>query len=615
MSAQSVLLLPSSHLDSLGTQLLDRAFAPDGLFAVFQPLARLDNLDIVAHEGLTRPAFALPGVTVLDVLRLAEEQGRLAEFELHAVRRICETFADSHCKGRLLINFSVHTLLKGGLRAEKVIAALSTSTLDLGRITIEITERDTADNPKELLKPLGYLRARGVRIALDDFGSGHSNFQMWNEIHPEVVKIDRYLINGLARSAERLAIVRSLCRVAETLGTDLVGEGVEDVADLRMLHELGIAYAQGFLLGKPLPLPVTLVAEEAREGLRDRTLSVPPRPRGPSGHRRICAGHLVSKEPAFTVENTNDDILALFATRPNLHAVAVVRDQRPIGLINRRLFTERLAQPFTRELFGRKSCMTFMQNDPLLCDEKQTLEGMADILRGEDQSYLADGIIVTREGRYLGLATGESLVRRVTEHRIEAARHANPLTFLPGNIPVTEHLTRLLRNKRHFVAAYVDLTDFKPFNDQYGYFRGDEMIRLLAGILTANTDPAQDFVGHIGGDDFLLLLQSSQWQSLCLRIIETFNERARVLFDDDDLARGGIEGDDRRGVRQFFPLTTVTIGAVCITPPFSRRPEVIAMLAARAKRHAKRGGLGLHAIGHADSGGESASNKIDRLGV
>jgi GGDEF domain-containing protein len=221
---------------------------------------------------------------------------------------------------------------------------------------------------------------------------------------------------------------------------------------------------------------------------------------------------------------------------------------------------------------------------------------MADILRGQDQRYLSDGFVITREGFYLGLGTGESLVRRVTELRIEAARYANPLTFLPGNIPVTEHVARLLRAELPFTVAYVDLNHFKPFNDQYGYFRGDEMIRLLAGILTAHVNPRSDFVGHIGGDDFLLVLQSDDWEARCKEMVALFNQGARSLFAPEDIARQGIVGEDRHGNTQFFPLTTVAIGAVRVLPPFPGRPETLATLAARAKRHAKRAQVGFYLL-------------------
>jgi EAL domain-containing protein (putative c-di-GMP-specific phosphodiesterase class I)/GGDEF domain-containing protein len=573
--------------------LLDQATGGSGLRAVFQPIVRLDSMAVVAHEGLSRPTN---GLGILDLLDLARSKGRLGEFELLAARTVCTAFAAQDVGGRLLVNLSAHTILHGGLKPDLLIAALSDAGVSLDRITIEITERDIVENPAELAHALGYLRARGTRIALDDFGNGHSNFEMWNELHPEVVKIDRYLVHGLAHSAEKLAIVRALCSVAETLGADLVGEGVEDAEDLRLLRELGISYAQGFLLGRPVANAVISASGEAREALRQQTVPVPPRPRGPVTQRPLQAAHLVILAPSVTLQHTNDDVAAVFAQHSEIHAVAVTDGERPLGLINRRLFTERLAQPFARELFGRKSCETFMNVSPLLCDEKQSVESMADVLRGEDQRYLTDGFIITHNGCYLGLGTGESLVRRVTELRVEAARYANPLTFLPGNIPVTEHIERLMRERRPFVAAYVDLNDFKPFNDHYGYLRGDEMIRLLAAILTARIDSERDFVGHIGGDDFMLLFQSEQWQSICRTIIAEFNERSRSLFDAGDLDLGGIHGEDRRGAKQFFPLTTVSIGAVNIQTSFPRRPEMIATLAARAKRRAKRERSGFHVL-------------------
>ncbi|GLQ51009.1 GGDEF domain-containing protein [Dyella flava] len=576
------------------TSLLDRA--QKGLHAMFQPLVRLDTMEIVAYEGLARPPEHLGGITTPELLNLARVEGRLGEFELAAARTVCGAFMAQHARGRLLVNLSAQAFMQKSIKADDLIAALSTGGMELSRITIELTERDIVDESARLAHELGYLRAHGVRFALDDFGNGHSNFEMWNEIHPEVVKIDRYLIHGLSKSAERLAIVRALCQVAETLGADLVGEGVEDADDLSMLRELGISYAQGFLLAHPSAKICDKISDVAIATLSQPTVAVPPRLHGPVTQRPMHLGHLVIEAPALTAQDSNNDVIALFARQPELHAVAVVEDEHPIGIINRRIFSERMAQPYTRELYGRKSCTAFMHEAPLLCDVRQSLESMADVLRGQDQRYLSDGFVITREGLYLGLGTGESLVRRVTELRIEAARYANPLTFLPGNIPVTEHLARLLRAELPFTVAYVDLNHFKPFNDQYGYFRGDEMIRLLADILTAEVNPRSDFVGHIGGDDFLLVFQSEDWEIRCKQMVALFNQRAQNLFADEDIARKGIVGEDRHGNMQFFPLTTVAIGAVRVVPPFPGRPETLATLAARAKRHAKRAQVGFYLL-------------------
>jgi len=576
--------------------LIEQALAGTSLTAVFQPVIRIDTGQVVAHEGLIRSALPQFDLTPPDLLDLARARGRLGVFELAAVRRIAERFVESGLSGRLLVNLSAQALVQEGVRAEDVIEALSVHGLDVSRVTIEITERDIVDNPARLAHALGFLRARGIRVALDDFGNGHSNFEMWNEVHPEIVKIDRYLINGLAHSAERLAIVRALCSVAETLGAELVGEGVEEEADLLMLRELGIPYAQGFLIARPSAESLSEPPPRVVAALSLGHVPVPPRPRGPVSGSRFTAGHMLIEAPCLSSVQLNEDIVDLFAAEPRLHAVAIVDDGRPLGIVNRRVFTERMAQPFARELFGRKPCTTFMHAEPLLCDEHMPLQNMADILRGEDQRYLSDGFVITSRGRYLGLGTGEALVRRVTEIRVEAARYANPLTFLPGNLPVTEHIERLLQSGGAFAAAYFDLDNFKPFNDQYGYFRGDEMIRLLASTLTGDLRQDADFVGHIGGDDFLVVFQGSDWTSRCEEMRVRFNAMAGNLFDDVDRARGGIDSEDRHGHQRFFPITTVAVGVACFTEAFPRDAETVASLAASAKRVAKHSGIGLHVV-------------------
>jgi diguanylate cyclase (GGDEF)-like protein len=215
------------------------------------------------------------------------------------------------------------------------------------------------------------------------------------------------------------------------------------------------------------------------------------------------------------------------------------------------------------------------------------------ILTSQDQRYLTDGFIATENGRYVGLGTGEQLVRSVTETRIEAARHANPLTFLPGNIPISQHMERLIRKKVRFVACYADLNNFKPFNDYYGYWRGDEMLRLLARLAMAQCDSQRDFLGHVGGDDFILLFQSHDWRARSERLVEEFNTQARSLFDDAARQAGGIEAEDRHGVPRFFPFTTVSIGAVAIDGSCVARAEDVANLAALAKHDAKHLGAGV----------------------
>lgn len=573
------------------SSLLHRAFAPGQLYPVYQPVAQLDNLKIVAHEGLIR--LRETACSPLDLLDLARNEGCLGQLESLAVQVVAQGYDYVSPDVHLLVNLSSKAILQHSVRPDDILRSLSSSGMDLGRFVVELTERDIAEDAGRLAEAVGYLRAAGIRIALDDFGSGHSNFEMWHEVCPELVKIDRYLIDGIAGSAGKLSIVKAMVAVAEATGADLIAEGIEREVDLTVVRDLGIRYGQGYLLGRPMIEPVHEVPLDLAALLRAK-VPVLPQSRRPSDNRRVNAAHLLVDAPSLTPDATNEDVMSLFLQQPELHALPVVDGaQRVLGLINRRVFAEQFARPYARELHGRRSCTTFMHAAPLVCDINQSLESMTSILLGEDQRYLSDGFVITDQERYCGLGTGEALVRRVTEYRIEAARYANPLTFLPGNIPVTEHISRLLDSGRSFVAAYCDLNHFKPFNDQYGYFRGDRMILLLAQTVMRHVDPSVDFVGHIGGDDFIVLFQSDDWERRCHAIVDMFNEAARDLFDAQDIARGGLESEDRQGHRMLFPICSLSIGAAIIPAGTSASTEEVASHAAAAKRQAKRSNIGV----------------------
>lgn len=574
---------------------LDRTFVPGELYAVYQPIVQLHDLKVVAHEGLMR--LREPACSPLELLDLARAQGRLGELESLAVRVVAQGYDYTSPDVHLMVNFSSKAMLQHAVRPDDILRSLASSGVDLGRFVIELTERDITEDVGQLAEAVGYLRASGIRIALDDFGNGHSNFEMWHELCPELVKIDRYLIDGIADSAGKLAIVKALLNVAEATGAEMIAEGIEREADLVVVRDLGIRYGQGYLLGRPVPQPAYDVPLDlhAVYGAKIRVL---PQSRRSTDNRRLHAAHLLVDAAAVRDDVNNEEVVRLFREQPELHALPVVDEgHRPLGLINRRVFAEKYAQPYARELYGRRSCTTFMHAGPVVCDINDSLESMTSILRGEDQRYLSDGFMITEQGRYRGLGTGEALVRRVTEQRIEAARYANPLTFLPGNIPVTEHIGRLLDSKRSFVAAYCDLNHFKPFNDQYGYFRGDRMILLLAQTVLRNVESSVDFAGHIGGDDFVVLFQSDDWERRCHSIVDMFNEAARDLFDAQDVARGGLESEDRQGHRMFFPLSTLSIGAAIIPAGTMASPEEVASLAAAAKRQAKRRSVDVHVEG------------------
>ena len=119
------------------------------------------------------------------------------------------------------------------------------------------------------------------------------------------------------------------------------------------------------------------------------------------------------------------------------------------------------------------------------------------------------------------------------------------------------------------------------------------MIRLLAKLCIAHCDPQRDFVGHVGGDDFLVLYQSDDWQLRCAQLIADFALQAKELFDEVARAAGGIDAEDRNGVNRFFPFTTLSIGAVVVSSNQFCSAEAVANQAALAKHEAKLSSSGL----------------------
>lgn len=145
-------------------------------------------------------------------------------------------------------------------------------------------------------------------------------------------------------------------------------------------------------------------------------------------------------------------------------------------------------------------------------------------------------------------------------------RTVSPLTGLPGNVQIQTELKKRLLRKETFQVLYLDLDNFKAYNDVYGFLKGDEIIKLTARIITKNIHSLEEsdvFVGHIGGDDFVAIVDESvDHDKVCQDIIAEFDKEILKYFNDDDIERGYIEVYNRKGVVEEFPLTSISIGVV-----------------------------------------------------
>lgn len=167
---------------------------------------------------------------------------------------------------------------------------------------------------------------------------------------------------------------------------------------------------------------------------------------------------------------------------------------------------------------------------------------------------------------------------------------ANPLTRLPGNVSILNELLSRLENNTLFAVCYLDLDKFKSYNDKYGFEHGDEVIREIARILiqvTHEAGNANDFIGHIGGDDFVIISTPDVVDNICKTIIADFEKIVPSFYNETDRKNGYIIGFDRQGKEQKIPLLSISIGVV--TNKFRKIEHVaqIGEIGAELKAYAK----------------------------
>ncbi|GBG13230.1 diguanylate cyclase [Novimethylophilus kurashikiensis] len=556
------------------------------LNALFQPILDIATAKVVGYEGLIRGPSDSPLHSPVTLFKAAREHNRVAEVEYLCRRIVLESFARLGGQGKVFLNISPDVLLQQDWKTGQTLKFIEEIGLQPQQVIIEITENAPTTDYQLLREAAHHYRNMGFEIAIDDLGEGFSGLRLWSELRPNYIKIDMHFIQGINLDPLKLQFVRSIQEIANKSGARVIAEGIETEAELIAVRDLGIAYGQGYHIARPNPKPELQLPTEISQVLIGSNFS---------GSQRYLSNHratvekLIKQVPPVDPDCHNDDVYAIFEKHPKLYSIPVVRSGLPLGIIARDTMIDRFARPFHRELYGRKPCEMMMDKSALIVDTATTIHALSDLILASEPHHLSMGFIITDDkGNYVGMGSGHDLLRLITKMQISAARYANPLTLLPGNVPINEHIDCLLQENLPFVACYFDLDHFKPFNDVYGYQKGDEIIQMSGRLLKEICDPDRDFLGHIGGDDFIILFQSADWERRCRTLLARFSENVPSFYNENDRMRGGIETEDRQGKRGFQPLVSFSIGSVLVEPAtFSSHHEVSAA-AAVAKKQAKK---------------------------
>ncbi|MFN0118744.1 MAG: response regulator [Elusimicrobiota bacterium] len=181
------------------------------------------------------------------------------------------------------------------------------------------------------------------------------------------------------------------------------------------------------------------------------------------------------------------------------------------------------------------------------------------------------------------LARTETAIRRS-----EMTLNANPLSRLPGNGLIEREIIRRLESKKLFSILYIDISHFKAYNDYYGFLRGDKVLLQTTEAIISCCAGNDRMLGHIGGDDFIVVIGEEDAAPICEKLINRFDDLLSSFYDEDDFKAGHISIHDRKGVLNSFPLISLAIGVVTNKVRILKNIGEISTIAAQVKYVAKR---------------------------
>lgn len=529
---------------------------------VFQPIVSLRTGQVVGYEALSRGPQNSPLENPSTLFSLADRLEKTWELEYLCRLRAIERFAAASEEKLLFININPKIIedsrFSKGFTKEK----LTLHGIEPSRVIFEITEKNSITNYQEFCRILHHYTAQGFRVAIDDMGSGYSGLNLLANTRPQFVKIDLELIRSIDQDTLKQNLIKFFLEFSQVTGITLIAEGIETFEELKTLIQLGIEYGQGYYLQRPTS-ELTQIDCEKRKAIDNIKNQI-------NNHMFKCittipVGEIVRSEIAIPPETTCSEVDEIFRDNPQLMGLAVVKKGVGIGLIMRYRFYGKLGTRYGFSIYSRRPISLVMDNFPLILDYSVPLEEVSRLAMARSNGHLYDYILVKLGDRHMGIVTVKDLLEKTTQLEVTSAKYANPLTGLPGNVIIESQINRVINEEEDYAVLYIDIDNFKAYNDVYSFQKGDEILKLTASILEEAFSSANfqySFVGHIGGDDFVVIIAGGQIEEACKQVLNRFDRQVLPFYNHLDRERKYITTLNRKGNQEVFPLMSLSIAVI-----------------------------------------------------
>ncbi len=547
-----------TYEEKLHYQSLLDILATDSLTPLFQPIISLRDNTIYGYEGLVRGPSDGPLHSPINLFNAAAKHGRLAELDLLCRKISIKRFGQLNLNSKLFINTIPEILLQKDYQHGHTLKYIKDANMDASQVVIELTEQYPIEDYELMACATKHYQDMGFSIAIDDLGAGYSGLRTWSEIKPDFVKIDRHFLSDIHNDTNKQKFVQSIVDIAKGVDCKVIGEGIELRGEYLQANAMNIDYVQGFYFARPTAEPTELL-DCSLFSRRKNNL----KPKFNIERSDNTAAKLLFYVKPIYTHTKFYDIGERFQSSPDLTALPVINDDSTVaGIIWRTEFLTIYASRYGKELNSKKTALSFLDIKALSVDITLSMNKISHYATSQKNHPQQDDFLITSSNRYKGMGKLLHLLKEITEMQITFARHMNPLSNLPGNVPISQRINHSIETQQDIVICYFDLDNFKPYNDTYGFGEGDKVLRKTAKLLADFVDVDIDFVGHVGGDDFIIIFQSSNWQHRCDAILNNFSALVSEFYSHEHLINEGISALDRNSKAVFYPLLSISIGAL-----------------------------------------------------
>ena len=244
------------------------------LSTLFQPIFSFGESRLLGFEALVRGPEGSVVETPFELFGAAQREGRVVELNIVCIQEVLRAFAHRALPGTLFLNISPQLIVQKGFDQARAARFLAGLGLRPERVVIELTEDYPAFDFGVVRESLNLYRAMGFRVAIDDLGEGFSSLRLWSELKPEFVKADKHFVTGIGADPVKLQFLRAIQQIADCSGARVIAEGIETGEDFARVKGLGIAFGQGYFIGRPDAAPAAEPPDAVVEAQRDARLRV-----------------------------------------------------------------------------------------------------------------------------------------------------------------------------------------------------------------------------------------------------------------------------------------------------------------------------------------------------